>query len=153
MKKSLYSLPDLTQLMQTGVHRYRQWLASLVEHTAGHRAITRLGRSKHAAQGRSYCGFNPFLTKDEQVLQIVLSGEHALVGLTARRLRRVLHPWSRGRISRSLKRLRLHGLLRKVGHTYTDHLTSLARRVVTAVLHLKNNVMVPDLAAAAASAG
>jgi hypothetical protein len=110
-------------------------------------------RSEHDAQGRSYREFNPFLAEDERVLQIVLSREHALVGLTARRLRRVLHPWSRGRISRLLKRLRLHGLLRKVGHTYTDHLTSLARRVVTAVLHLKNDVMVPNLVAAAASAG
>jgi hypothetical protein len=44
-----------------------------------------------------------------------------------------------------LKRLRLHGLLRKVGNTYTYHLTSLARRVVTAVLHLKNNVIVPRI--------
>jgi hypothetical protein len=49
-----------------------------------------------------------------------------------------------------LKRLRLPGLLRKVGKTYTYHFTSLAQRVVTAVLHLKNNVMVPELAAASA---
>jgi hypothetical protein len=150
MKKSIYSLPDLAELMQAGVHRYSQWLAGLAEHTAGHRDITRLGRPEHDAQGRSYRGFNPFLEEDERVLQIVLSGEHALVGLTARRLRRVLHSWSRGRISRLLKRLRLHGLLRKVGKTYTYHFTSLAQRVVTAVLHLKNNVMVPELAAASA---
>jgi hypothetical protein len=151
MKKSIYSLPDLAELMQAGVRRYSQWLASLAEHTAGHREIIRLGRPEHDAQGRSYRGFNPFLEEDERVLQIVLSGEHALVGLTARRLRRVLHSWSRGRISRLLKRLRLHGLLRKVGKTYTYHLTGLARRVVTAVLHLKNNVMVPQLAAASAA--
>jgi hypothetical protein len=150
MKKSIYSLPDLAELMQAGVHRYSQWLAGLAEHTAGHRDIARLGRPEHDAQGRSYRGFSPFLEEDERVLQIVLSGEHALVGLTARRLRRVLHSWSRGRISRLLKRLRLHGLLRKVGKTYTYHFTSLARRVVTAVLHLKNNVMVPELAAASA---
>jgi hypothetical protein len=150
MKKSIYSLPDLAELMQAGVHRYSQWLAGLAEHTAGHRDITRLGRPEHDAQGRSYRGFNPFLEEDERVLQVVLSGEHALAGLTARRLRRVLHSWSRGRISRLLKRLRLHGLLRKVGKTYTYHFTSLARRVVTAVLHLKNNVMVPQLATASA---
>ena len=81
---------------------------------------------------------------------LLLCAFSALVGLTARRLRRVLQAWSRGRISRLLKRLRLHGLLRKVRKTYTYHLTGLARRVVTAVLHLKNNVMVPHLAAASA---
>lgn len=151
MKKSIYSLRDLAQLMQAGVKRYSQWLASLREHTAGQRETTRLGRPAHDPQGRSYRGFNPFLQEDERVLQTLLRGEHALIGLTARGLRTCLQGWSRGRISRLLKRFRLHGLLRKVGHTYTYHLTALARRVVTAVLDVKNNLMVPQLAAAAAN--
>jgi len=108
-----------------------------------------LGRPAHDQQGRSYRGFNPFLEEDESVLQTLLRGEHALAGLTARRLRSLLGGWSRGRISRLLKRFRLHGLLRKIGHTYVYHLTPLARRVVTAVLDIKNNMMVPQLAAAA----
>ena len=149
MKKSIYSLRDLAQLMQAGVKRYSQWLASLREHTAGQQEATRLGRPAHDQQGRSYRGFNPFLEEDESVLQTVLRGEHALSGLTARRLRSLLGGWSRGRISRLLKRFRLHGLLRKIGHTYVYHLTPLARRVVTAVLDIKNNMMVPQLAAAA----
>jgi hypothetical protein len=149
MKKSLYSLRDLAQLMQAGVKRYSQWLASLREHTAAQQDVQRLGRPAHDQQGRSYRGFNPFLNEDEQVLQTLLRGEHALAGLTARRLRSVLEGWSRGQISRLLKRFRLHGLLRKIGHTYTYHLTPLARRVVTAVLDIKNNMMVPELAAAA----
>lgn len=148
MKKSIYSLADLAALMRAGVQRYSQWLASLDEHTAGHQDINRLSRSERDDQGRPYRGFNPFLAEDEQVLQAVFSGEHALVGLTARRLHRVLPTWSRGRISRLLKRLRLHSLLRKIGHTYTYHITSLGRRVVATVLHLKNNVMVPKLSAA-----
>lgn len=151
MKKSIYSLSDLAQLMGSGIRRYSQWLAGLVEHTAGHREVRRLTRAEHDAQGRSYRGFNPFLPEDETVLQLLIRGEHALLGVTARRLRRLLPQWSRGRISRLLKRLRLHGLLRKVGATYTYHLTSLAHRVVTAVLHLKNNVIVPNIAVAAAA--
>ena len=137
--------------MRAGVQRYSHWLASLEEHTAGHQDISRLSRSERVAQGRPYRGLNPFLPEDEQMMQAVFSGEHALVGLTARRLRRLLPSWSRGRISRLLKRLRLHGLLRKVGHTYTYHLTSLARRVATAMLHLKNNILVPQLSAASTS--
>lgn len=149
MKKSIYSLPDLAQLMQAGVKRYSQWLAGLQEHTLGQQDATRLGRPIHDPQGRSYRGFNPFLQEDEQVLQILLRGEHALAGVTARRLRPLLAGWTRGRISRLLKRFRLHGLLRKIGHTYVYHLTDLARRVVTAVLDVKNNIMIPQLAAAA----
>jgi hypothetical protein len=150
MKKSIYSLRDLTQLMQAGLKRYSQWLAGLREHTVGQQDTTRLGRPARDQQGRSYRGFNPFLEEDERVLQTLLRGEHALGGLTARRLRPLLPGWSRGRIGRLLKRFRLHGLLRKVGHTFTYHLTGLARRVVTAVLDVKNNFMVPELTAAAA---
>jgi len=151
MKKSIYSLRDLTHLMRAGVKRYSQWLAGLREHTVGQQDTTRLGRAARDPQGRSYRGFNPFLEEDEKVLQTLLRGEHALGGLTARRLRPLLPGWSRGRIGRLLKRFRLHGLLRKVGHTFTYHLTQLARRVVTAVLDLKNNFMVPELTAAAAA--
>jgi hypothetical protein len=148
MKKSIYSLRDLAQLMQAGVKRYSQWLASLQEHTAGQRDVRRLGQPAHDQQGRSYRGFNPFLEADEKALQTLLRGEHALAGLTARRLRSVLVGWNRSRISRLLKRFRLHGLLRKIGHTYTYHLTPLASRVVTAVLDVKNNIIVPGFAAA-----
>ena len=152
MKKSIYSLQDLAQLMQAGVKRYSQWLACLQEHSAAQQDTARLARPAQDNQGRSYRGFNPFLEQDERVLQILLRGEHALAGLTARRLRPLLEGWSRGRISRLLKRFRLHGLLRKIGHTYTYHLTSFARRVVIAILDVKNNMMVPQLTATAAKA-
>jgi hypothetical protein len=149
MKKSIYSVQDLRTLMHAGLKRYSQWLVSLHEHTAGQQDTTRLGRPAHDPQGRSYRGFNPFLEEDETVLQTLLRGEHALAGLTARHLRSLLGDWKRSRISRLLRRFRLHGLLRKVGHTHTYHLTPFARRVVTAVLDIKNNMMVPQLAAAA----
>jgi len=149
MKKSIYSLGDLVQLMQAGLKRYSQWLAGLPAHTAAQQEVRRLGQPAHDQKGRSYRGFNPFLEQDEKLLQTLLRGEHALVGLTARHLRRLLEGWSRSRITRLLKRFRLHGLLRKVGHTYVYHLTGLARRVVTAVLDVKNNIIIPQLAAAA----
>jgi hypothetical protein len=133
---------------QVNSHLGRRHAGFPLKHSFGPASVTLYNRPGGIL--RLDRGFNPFLEEDERVLQIVLSGEHALVGLTARKLRRVLHPGSRGRISRLLKRLRLHGLLRKVGKTNTHHFTSLARRVVTAVLHLKNNVMVPELAAASA---
>lgn len=148
MKKSLYSLRDLAGLMQAGVKRYSQWLASLVEHTAGQRQAARLGRTARDKHRRCYRGFNPFVQEDEKVLQLLVRGEHALLGLSARRLRLLLPGWSRGRITRLLRRFRLHGLIRKIGRTHTYHLTALARSVVMAVLHLKNNIIIPKLAAA-----
>jgi len=149
MKKSIYSLRDLAQLMQAGVRRYSQWLASLKEHSLGQKDADELGQAARDPNGRSYRGFNPFLAADEKLLQTALRGEHALGGLTARRLRSLLEGWTGGRISRLLKRLRLHGLLKKIGRTYTYHLTPLARRVISAVLDIRNNIIVPKLATAA----
>ncbi len=150
MKKTIYSLRDLTELMQAGVNRYSQWLASLVEHSAGRREVARLGRPEHDQRGRSYRGFNPFLEEDTQALETVLRGEYALGGLTARRLHSVFTDWSRGRVGRLLKRLRLHGLLRKIARTHTYYLTPLAQRVLAAILHLKEYVFVQHLAATTA---
>jgi hypothetical protein len=152
MKKSIYSIRDLAELMRAGVKRYSQWLAALKEHTAGQREAAKLGQVARDDQGRSYRGFNPFLEQDERILQLLLRGEHALAGVTARRVRLLLKDWTRGRVSRLLKRFRLHGLLHKVSRTHTYHLTAFARRVVTAVLDIKNNLIIPQLAKAASAA-
>src|SRR6266436_3683245 len=150
MKKSIYSLRDLVELMQAGLNRYSQWLARVVEHSAGRAEVAKLGRPEHDQRGRSYRGFNPFLEEDTQALETVLRGEYALGGLTARRLHSVFTDWSRGRVGRLLKRLRLHGLLRKIARTHTYYLTPLAQRVLAAILHLKEYVFVQHLAATTA---
>jgi len=147
MKKSIYSLRDLVELMQAGLNRYSQWLARVVEHSAGRAEVAKLGRPEHDQRGRSFRGFNPFLQEDTQALETVLRGEYALGGLTARRLHGVFKDWTRGRIGRLLKRLRLHGLLRKIAHSHTYYLTPLAQRVLTTILHLKEYVFVQHLAA------
>ena len=53
-----------------------------------------------------------------------------------------------GQIGRILKRLRLHGLIKKVGKTYKYYLTELGRRAVLIGLKLKEHLIVPGLAAA-----
>jgi hypothetical protein len=140
MKKSIYSLRDLAGLMQAGVKRYSEWLATLVEHSAPRQDISKLGLPRHDEQGRSYRGFNPLVEAEARILEAVLRGEYALGGLTARRLHWQFPELSRSRITRLLKRLRLHGLLRKLGHTYTYYVTRLGQRVLIAVLHLKQKL-------------
>jgi hypothetical protein len=152
MKKSLYSLRDLAAVMRAGVERYGQWLATLVEHSAHRREVARLGRAARDAGGRSYRGFNLFLEADVTALVTVLRGEYALGGLTHRRLRQVLPQWKRSQVGRLLRRLRLHGLLRKVGRTYTYYLTCFAQRVLKTVLHLRELVVLPGLQTAALKA-
>ena len=140
MKKNIYSLRDLAELMQAGVKRYSEWLASLVEHSAPRQDISKLGLPRHDEQGRSYRGFNPLVEAEARTLETVLRGEYALGGLTTRRLHWQFPELSRSRVTRLLKRLRLHGLLRKIGHTYTYYVTRLGQRVLISVLHLKHKL-------------
>jgi hypothetical protein len=52
-----------------------------------------------------------------------------------------------GQVSRTLKSLRLRGLIKKVGKTYKYYLTRLGKQVIATGLYLKNVVAVPMLAA------
>jgi hypothetical protein len=53
-------------------------------------------------------------------------------------------------MSRLLKRLRLHGLIKKIGHTYKYYLTAFGKDVITAGLKLRQLVIIPQLAAVTA---
>jgi hypothetical protein len=53
-----------------------------------------------------------------------------------------------GQISRLLKRLRVHGLMKKVGNHYKYYLTALGRQVATTALKLRELVVIPSLASA-----
>lgn len=44
-----------------------------------------------------------------------------------------------------IKRLRLHGLVKKVAHRYKYYLTRFGRRVVTAALNLREMFVIPAL--------
>ncbi len=53
---------------------------------------------------------------------------------------------SSAQVSRLLKRLRLHGLAKRVGRTYKYYLTKLGRRVLLLAAKLKELVVIPQLA-------
>jgi hypothetical protein len=51
-----------------------------------------------------------------------------------------------GQISRLLKRLRLHGLIKKIAHGYKYFLTRFGKQVVATGLKLRELVIIPQLA-------
>ena len=54
-------------------------------------------------------------------------------------------------LSRSLKRLRVHGLIKKIGHRYKYYLTTAGRTVLATALKLRELVVIPALNAPAAA--
>jgi hypothetical protein len=97
---------------------------------------------------RSFPGFN-FLDPDDQSLfEAIARSEYNSSGFQNKNPRRYLADKNPTQISRQLKRLRLHGLIKKIGRTYKYYLTSFGKQVITTGLKLKQLFIIPQLASA-----
>jgi len=148
LKKSIFSLRDLRGLMHAATQRYLRWLSRLEDRSSGKVDLDKLSRPVKDEAARSWRGFNLFLSADLQGILAVLAGEHHISGLTSRRLQRLLPQWTRSYIGRLLRRLRLHGLIKKVGKTYKYYATRFGQRLLLAGLKLKEHLLLPTLSAA-----
>lgn len=148
LKRSIFSLGDLSGLMRAGCARYLEFLGELEDRSPGQINLDKISRPVEDAQERSWRGFNFFLGGDMSVLLAIVRGEYQISGLSNRRMQAVLRDKTGGQIGRILKRLRLHGLLKKIGKTYKYYLTELGQRAVLVGLKLKEHLIVPGLAAA-----
>ena len=145
MKKTLYNLPALQEVMQAANRRYLEFLSALARPDTGGPRLTQLTQTKVENDHR-YTGFNFFADEEVAVFRILLRGEFTISGLTRRAVNRLLPEKTPSQISRLLKRLRVHGLLKKVGHRYKYYLTTLGQQVATVVLKLREQLAVPALA-------
>jgi hypothetical protein len=152
LKKSIYSLGDLAGLLRAACARYLAFLSALEDRSGGAVNLDRITSPARDPQHRSYRGFNFFAAGDLAVLLAILRGEYHISGLSNRRLQRVLTGKNGGQISRVLKRLRLHGLIKKVGRTYKYYVTALGHKALIAALKLKEHLILPILTKAASPA-
>src|SRR5436189_300447 len=104
-------------------------------------------RIKHTMGPVSINVFDP---NDETLLCSIVRGEFNISGLQNRTLRRHLPKRNSGQISRLLKRLRTHGLIKKIGRTYKYYVTAFGKQVVATALKLRELVIIPQLAFAPA---
>lgn len=148
LKKSIYSLHTLRELMLAANMRYLEFISTLDDPQDGIRSLDKVTRSVRQ-NGRSYKGFNFFLADDLDALLAVIAGHNAIRGFRSHDLTRALPDLSSSQRSRLIKRLRTHGIINKVAYTYKYYLSSFGKRVVAAGLHLKTFVLTPQLCAAA----
>lgn len=146
MKKTIYSLEPLAQTMRASNHRYLEFLSGLNDSSDGARRLRQVTQTV-VEQDRSYKGLNFFAPEDEALLETLARGEFGIRGFQSKDLRRRLPDKTSGQISRTLKRLRVHGVVKKIGRTYRYYLTSVGRRVILAGLKFKELFLIPALAA------
>ena len=145
MQKTIYSLPALRELLEAANRRYLEFLSTLTDPRAGRDKLDKLSRTMQQ-EDRSYPGFNLFDPGDDTLLRAIARGEFNISGLNNKALRRHLQDKNSGQVSRLLKRLRVHGLVKKVGHTYKYYLTQFGKDVIATGLKLRELVVIPQLA-------
>lgn len=144
LRKNIYSLRDLRQVMHAANDRYLAFMACLDNPDAGQKAIAKMA-APAKAKGHSFRGFNLFLDPDYQLFLTLARGEWAICGFRAADLRAHIEGLSPGRSSYILKRLRIHGLIKKVAHTYKYYMTKLGRRVLVTALVIREYFVQPTL--------
>jgi len=147
MQKTIYSLPALRELLAAANRRYLEFLSAIEDPRNGRNKLDKLSQPRRH-EGRSYPGFNFFDADDDGLFCAIARGEFNIAGLQNKTLRRFLQAKTSGQVSRLLKRLRLHGLIRKVAHGYKYYLTQFGKQVITTGLKLREMVIIPQLAAA-----
>jgi len=146
MKKGIYSLNALSKLMRAANRRYLQFISDIDDPSAGLKTLSKISKSV-TENNRPYKGFNMFNTDDLKLLEAICSGEFNISGFQNKHLRQKLTDKSSGQICRMLKRLRTHGMIKKIGKTYKYYLTKLGRKVIISGLKIKELFLVPQLAA------
>lgn len=147
VKKSIYSLPALAELLTASNRRYLEFLSTLDDVSAGARRVDRISRTVQDGT-RRFRGFNVLDPQDRKLFEILERGEFNISGFQNRDLRRHLPELTGSQACRLLKRLRTHGLVKKIGRTYKYYLTKLGRRVLAAALTIREFLVVPVLARA-----
>lgn len=147
MKKTIYSLGPLRELLLAANRRYREFLSALDDPTNGIDKLNKIGQTVHQ-EARSYRGFNFFDQEDESLFLALARGEFTISGVQNKTLRARFSHYHSGQMSRILRRLRTHGLIKKASHCYKYYLTAFGKQVIALGLKLKELVIIPDLAAA-----
>lgn len=145
MQKSIYSLPALQETLQAVNQRYLKAISEIDTPQLGVKKLNQLTQTQVVGNHR-YKGFHLLTEEDSSLFRLLLSGDFAIHGLTNSQLRAQLGEKSSAQISHLLKRLRLHGLLTKVTHSYRYYLSDFGRQVAALVLTLHSTVCIPLLA-------
>lgn len=144
MKKNIYSLAPLQDILKASNRRYLEFISTIEDYRVGQKRLTKVSQPT-IERNRSYKGFNIFDQDDLNLLMVIARGEFTISGFQNKHLKPFLKNKNCGQISRMLKRLITHGLIKKIGKTYKYYLTKFGPKFITTTLKIKELVMIPEL--------
>ena len=143
MRKSIYSLNPLIKKLAACNSRYIDFISTIEDNQVGTKKLEKISKPV-TKNNRNYKGFNFFDEIDLKLFEIIVRGEFNISGFQNKEIRKYLKKTS-SQVCRMLKRLRVHGLIKKVPHSYKYYLTKLGRQIIATGLKLKELVIIPDL--------
>lgn len=147
LKKSIYSLIDLREILLGCNRRYLEFLSALDDHSAGLRALDRLTEEQRQGD-RPIKGLNFFKRSEQQLLRALQRAEFNIHGVRRADLIGLLPAFSPSALSRQLRRLLSIGVIKRVAGTYRYYLTRLGRAAIAAACSITELRLVPVLTAA-----
>lgn len=149
MRKGVAYLFRYREVCLAANARYLDALAAVDDPTPAKRALDRISTPKKDAAGRTCAAFNPIAKADTQLFQSILSGEHCLRGFNNQDIRQRLAnsahlrhcPANRqsAKVTRTLRRLRAHGLIAKIPRTRRWRVTSYGRHLMATAIYLREH--------------
>ncbi|MFC1895926.1 MarR family transcriptional regulator, partial [Thermodesulfobacteriota bacterium] len=130
-------------LLLAANRRYLDFIAAVDDPTNAFRDLDRVSRAVRS-NGRSFRGFNLFSGMDLDIFRAVTEGGTNVSGFRNRDLQQRLSMTGR-QVTALLKRLREHGLVKKIRGTFKYYLTAFGRRVTATGLKLREMAVIPLL--------
>jgi hypothetical protein len=144
VKKSIYSLIDLREILFGCNRRYLEHLSALDDFSAGVRALDRLTKPRKV-EDKTVKGINFFDPVDNALLHALQHPRVNIAGIRRADLLALVEQLSPARLSRQLRRLRDIGVIKRVTGTYRYYLTRIGRSATAALCHVTHCVLIPAL--------
>ena len=141
LKKNIYSLSFLAENLKAANKRYLEFISAFNNKEVGRKRLEIVSESKNE-NNRNYKGFNFFNDDDLLVLLSIVRGEFNISGFRNKHLQKQLG-FNGSKISRLIKRLRIHGLIKKVADSYKYYVTKLGKETIIMAEKIKELVLVP----------
>jgi len=145
VKKSIYSLIDLREILFGCNRRYLEHLSALDDFSAGVRALDRVTRPR-VVDDKTVKGINFFDPTDKALLQALQDPRVNIAGIRRGDLIPVLNQLTPNRLSRQLRRLRDIGIIKRVRGTYRYYLTRVGRAAAAALCRVTESIIIPAMA-------
>ena len=145
MRKGIYSLSSLREILKDVNYRYLDFISAIDDDISGVKKLYKISKSL-TVDDRTYKGFNMFSEEDQEILESIVNGSFTISGFKNKSLREKLPEKSKHKVYRIIKRLRVHGLIKKIRNSYKYYPTKLGYQVILTALKLKQFYIIPNLA-------